>query len=413
MNPSLLETHPLDDTVLPAPARDGSLIVERLQTTVELKSLAESWNRLAGEVPFRRWEWLEAWWLHFAEERDELFVLTVRDAQGELVGLAPWYRRPICGLGRVVRFLGSGEVCSDYLTILAEDSHREAVIQAIVDWLRGTARRTWDAIELQAVAVDDPNTQALAERFAAAGHLVHRVRNQSCWRLEFPESWEAYLAGLSRTRRGMARKLTRTCFDTGRAVPRWAENATQFEHGWKILVDLHQRRQRTLGHPGCFATARFEAFLKLAARRLFAQGRARLQWIELDGCPVAVELDLVSDDTVYLYQSGIEPELVDQRPGWLGTLTALRRTLDDHFRYYDFIRGDEEYKAHWRAQPIELVDLRIVSDRQVSHVRDQLWRLLQVLKQQAKHLHARWQRSPDGRADKASNPTAPIKADPA
>jgi len=40
------------------------LVVNRLSTEAAFADLRDEWNRLAGDVPFRRWEWLEAWWRH-------------------------------------------------------------------------------------------------------------------------------------------------------------------------------------------------------------------------------------------------------------------------------------------------------------------------------------------------------------
>ncbi|HEV3005893.1 MAG TPA: hypothetical protein VGX78_15610, partial [Pirellulales bacterium] len=111
------------------------LHVEPLTSSAAFNDLAESWNALAGDVPFRRWEWLEAWWRHYRRKGAELFVPTVRDGDGELVGLAPWYLGRSTRAGRVVRFLGSGEVCSDDLTLFAAAGCGDAVARRIASWL--------------------------------------------------------------------------------------------------------------------------------------------------------------------------------------------------------------------------------------------------------------------------------------
>jgi CelD/BcsL family acetyltransferase involved in cellulose biosynthesis len=294
-----------------------------------------------------------------------------------------------------VRFLGSGEVCSDYLSILAEETSREAVVATIGHWLHVQGRHEWDALELQAIDAADPAANELAQLLMSAGHPIHRRRHLNCWRLELPVNWESYLATLSRTRRSMVRKLQRNCFDTGRAVVRCACTPEEFEQGWRILVDLHQRRRRTLGEYGCFATPRFEQFLKVAMRRLFDRGLVRLQWVELDGRPAVVEIDLIGGDTLYLYQSGIEPDLANERPGWLGTMATLRAGAEAGFGYYDFLRGDEPYKAHWRARAVPLVDLRIVAAHPLSQARHAFWLGLQSAKSVGKRVRNRWRHIPE------------------
>ena len=93
--------------------------IERLSTTSELTSLRNAWNALDGGVPFRSFEWLESWWRSYGiGPGKELLALAALNQQGQLVGLAPWYIEQSAAQRGVIRFLGSGEVCSDYLTIL-------------------------------------------------------------------------------------------------------------------------------------------------------------------------------------------------------------------------------------------------------------------------------------------------------
>jgi CelD/BcsL family acetyltransferase involved in cellulose biosynthesis len=368
-----------------APDEAGRLLrVDRLGSTAEILRLGEEWNRLAEDVPFRRWEWLDAWWQHFAQPGDELFVVTVRDDRGRLVGLAPWYIARSGVVGRVIRFLGSGQVCSDYLTILSDPTLRAPVIAALESWLLDEARDAWDALELEAVERDDPATSELVARLRRRGHVVQCRSELHCWRLTLADNWEDYLKRLSGGRRNLTRKLTRQTFEAGKAIVRWSHDDQSFEHGWAILVDLHQRRRRSLGQPGCFADERFARFLKLAARRFLAEGMLRLQWVELEGKPVAAEIDFASRDTVYMYQSGIEPQAADKRPGWLGTIAALRRAMQDGYRCFDFMRGDEPYKAHWRAQPRPLVSYRVVGPGWLPRWRHRIWLVAWSAKRAAK-----------------------------
>ena len=39
----------------------------------------------------------------------------------------------------------------------------------------------------------------------------------------------------------------------------------------------------------------------------------------------------------------------------------------------DFLRGDEPYKAHWRAKPQPSTDIRIVADRSAARLRHRAW----------------------------------------
>jgi CelD/BcsL family acetyltransferase involved in cellulose biosynthesis len=136
-----------------------------------------------------------------------------------------------------------------------------------------------------------------------------------------------------------------------------------------VLVELHQKRRRSLSQRGCFASPRFTAFHREMTATLLASGRLRMLWTELDGRPVAAEYGFVGGQTVYYYQGGFEPELADQQPGWLSFAASLKLAIEEGYRCYDFLRGDESYKASWRATARPLVRVRIVGRRRSARLR--------------------------------------------
>ncbi len=291
---------------------------------------------------------------------------------------------PHTARGRVLRFLGSGEVCSDHLTLLAADRAEAAVASHVADWLARESRRQWDTLELVGLDAGDVTIDLLADHLEVHGYDVHRRRGVNCWRVEFPDTWDEYVASLSKSRRERVHKLLRRNFDTGQVSTGMVENADELEPYFRRLVELHQKRRASLGQPGCFASARFTAFHRDVMAQLLSLGLLRLWWTDLDGRPAAIEYDLIGGDTIYFYQSGIEPELADDRPGWLGSIGSLRDTQRRGFRYFDFLRGDEAYKSSWRAtmQPAE--EVRIVAPRSIPRLRYATWSTGQLLRRWAK-----------------------------
>jgi CelD/BcsL family acetyltransferase involved in cellulose biosynthesis len=141
----------------------------------------------------------------------------------------------------------------------------------------------------------------------------------------------------------------------------------------EILTDLHQRRRRSLAEAGRFASPRFTAFHRAVAGPLLAAGRLRLHWLERAGRPIAAEYHLAGGAVIYAYQAGVDPDALEHEPGSLITLAVLRRAMDEGYREFDFLRGDEPYKAHWRAEPCAGVELRLVAPRPLAQLRHGLW----------------------------------------
>src|SRR5690606_23655178 len=83
------------------------------------------------------WEWLYTWWLHLAEDR-RLFIICVRRG-GRLVAIAPLCLRP-CRFRRLLpfrslEFLGSGQVGSDYLSLILRKGFEDEGLHSIVGCL--------------------------------------------------------------------------------------------------------------------------------------------------------------------------------------------------------------------------------------------------------------------------------------
>jgi CelD/BcsL family acetyltransferase involved in cellulose biosynthesis len=272
-----------------------------------------------------------------------------------------------------VRFLGDGEVCSEYPTVLVQRGEEADVAGLLADWLakhsadEGSNR--WDALSLRGVELGDPTIDLLLEELAERDHIVHRQRGPSCWRLRLPKTWEKYLAMLSKCHRKQLRRLDRDYFRSGRAVVQWVHRPEEMNETLAILVDLHQRRWQRRGKPGCFASHRFLEFHRELASRLLPHGRLHMNRLELDGRPIAAEYHLAGHGTVYAYQSGIDPESLVHQPGRLSNLAAIRRAIERGDESFDFLRGDEPYKAHWRALPRPTYEAVAVPARLSARVR--------------------------------------------
>src|SRR5689334_4994131 len=145
----------MDTIGLTATVEPALLTVAAARDETSLERLATAWDALAGDIPFRSSTWARTWWKHYRDPRSRLLVLIVADEQGAIVGIAPWYVAHSSRLGRVVRFLGSGEVCSDYLTILADPEFAPAVAARLAEWLAGDGAAEWDLLDLTGVEQGD------------------------------------------------------------------------------------------------------------------------------------------------------------------------------------------------------------------------------------------------------------------
>ncbi len=143
---------------------------------------------------------------------------------------------------------------------------------------------------------------------------------------------------------------------------------------------MHQRRRNALGDPGCFASARFTRFHRELLEHFLASGDLRLLIVSYEGHPIEGEYNFAGGGVTYAYQSGLDPDHIDKQPGRLAMMHTIRRAIDEGHHTYDFMRGDEEYKHHWRATPVPAHRYRIANNRATARVRDATWRVAHELK---------------------------------
>lgn len=329
--------------------------------------LRAAWDRLDGGVPFHSFDWLTTWWRHYGQpagfDRTHLHVLVVRESNRQgadaVVGIAPWYAERTRTRGVVLRWLGSGEVCSDHLSLLCDLGQSHKVASTLARHL--AKADDWDRLELDSVDESDTAIEQLATALRRHQCAVETQPEGNCWVIDLPDSWEEFLALQSKSHRKQLRRAHDRVLTSDHAVWRCVANEQQLSTAWPILVDLHQRRRNSLGEPGCFASPSFAAFHAEVAPKLLAAGRLRLGWLELDGQPVAAEYQMAGPKCTYAYQGGVDPDRLADEPGRLSNIATLRAAIEEGHTAFDFLRGDEPYKAHWRAQPRATYSLRALA----------------------------------------------------
>ncbi|HEX6962617.1 MAG TPA: GNAT family N-acetyltransferase [Lacipirellula sp.] len=353
------------------------MYVRCVENIEELDPVREAWNALAAGHPFRAPTWLTTWWQHYGDGQRgrELRVWLAFSSKladpASLQGVLPCYLESTWTQGRVLRLLGDGEVCSDHLGLVAASESACAVAETFARRLAEVDE--WDLLDFAAVDSDDAATHALGESLALDDCTVSRLQADRCWVIDLPSTWDDFLAMQSKSHRKQLRQMTARVLESDRARWQLAESPNEFATPWSTLVELHQRRRKSLGEPGCFASPRWAAFHWDVAQHLLDEDSLRLSTLELDGRAIAAEYHLAGARTTYAYQGGVDPDRLHDEPGQLSTICSIKRAIDEGHTRFDFLRGDEPYKAHWRATPRQAVRLVAVPPRMWPKLRRGAW----------------------------------------
>src|SRR5215211_516254 len=96
-----------------------SLEIEVLTEAKDFVALEAEWDDLyescPSATPFSSWAWLYSWWEVYGEGSYGLRLITLRNADGLLVGLLPLMVRRRLGFGRLLFVGDSPRILYDYV----------------------------------------------------------------------------------------------------------------------------------------------------------------------------------------------------------------------------------------------------------------------------------------------------------
>ena len=347
----------------------------------ELKSSRDQWDRLAGAFPFYRWAWLGTWFENMVTNGTPAVLVGIED--GQWIGIAPFWLDGSSGMSQRLRFWGDGKACTDYMGLIANPDKIEAFTLAAVDWLTAECVADGelgnvDVFELEGMSEKCESACLLTKVLEANGLVSHASELEGCWVAELPSSWDELNAGFSKSMRRKTKKAVQRLADD--ACELKSSQDSDFNTLWATFVDLHQKRRAMLDEPGCFADPAFETFLRQSTQQLIKEGRSELVVINFDSQPLAAMLLFNDQNTNYMYQSGADESRMKMEPGYQMAVAAIQKSIDRDMKYFDFLRGDEPYKARWSTTRVAMYSARFVPRKFGAQVKHNIWLTGQAIK---------------------------------
>ncbi|HYU17086.1 MAG TPA: GNAT family N-acetyltransferase [Chloroflexota bacterium] len=318
------------------------------------------WEQVRAGAPtetvFLTPDWLEPWWRHLGP-RKRLSLLAVEEGAG-MKALAPLYRAPIGATGlTALRPLGGG--VSDYLDLLlpADGDERQTCLETLLNGLLAHPSG-WDAIDLMNLPAESPTVQGLVglcrERGLACAVLPSHARPE----IELDGTWDEYVRSLPGRFRYNLRSRLKRLSQLGEVRFRTVVGKDEAGAALDRLVCLHARRWRGQRTSTILSSsARGRAFYAEACRRYAGRGLIELTMLDLGGLPAAGSLGFVERGTYYHYLPAWEPSLAAFAPATLLLAHLIEQAYARGLRRFDFMLGDEPYKAQWATRSRQTVRL--------------------------------------------------------
>ncbi len=326
-------------------ARRNSLLrTEVLTSAGEFAALEEEWEDLYRNspraTPFQSWAWLYSWW-EFYGEGYELRLITARDDEGLLIGLAPLMLERGLGLRKLL-FVGTG--LTDYLDVLAREGWETRVLEALARTLRQIG--SWQVADLH----------QLRPEAAAWGICRHWDGPQlRVWQDSFPvidvRPWDELLQSLSSNLRSTVRRsLRRFEADGGRCELAGVDDA-EVAARRLVTISREQWQERWLETGPEHWTSRFRSHIVAAARRMTARGLGGISEFWRDGEVIISDFWVSGRDFIGTFMLGASREAL-QHYQWssLYIFDALNIARSKNCGYLDLLRGEEQYKLRWSSR---------------------------------------------------------------
>ncbi len=340
----------------------SSIIISEVTTLSEFASLEAEWNELVESLehptPFLTWEWM--WhWLKWLRGREELAVLLARE-NDRLVAVAPFILRtlvPRLGPFRL-RFLGSG--VTDELDFIG----RELQENIIEDFLTESHKRwKWNLLDLHEFPETSPSISSVQRWAKSFLHRSCQTRLVEGLRVPLPPQYDLFSSTLSSRMRAKVRKAEE------RMLERFSDVTLRVNTS---PSDVSKAMEDYLG----FQTARwsseprslyhergYRGFLKDVAIALAGRGYTRIFQLSGDDEVLGIYLCFQVQRRTLGYGIAVGPGYWHLEVGFQLIHRVIRAEIERGQKCLDFLRGVEQYKARFGAEPKRSIRLRVTAPR--------------------------------------------------
>lgn len=341
----------------------SSLKVSSVDET-EWNNMADDWRRLlidAGcDTLFLQHAWLSTWWhsyRHLYQAR--LFIVVVRDANGRLVGGAPFFLNRVRHMGcpqRVLQLLGQGQ--SDRLDLPVLST---AVASALVDYLTGRARQ-WDAIELKEI---DPagSFMRYATQHFGAHFKESSVADSVCSWIEVEGEWQTFYESAYKGQK--RKKINSEWRQLNAAFPvsiRFITDLAAEPGILEILADIERDHPGSgAARPGAFNDPGLGGFLRALAPTADTNNWLMIAVLRCADVDAAYQFWFRHNGRYCGYAMAYRAAYAEYGVGKLLLLRSLEYFWNTGAQVIDFLRGGEEYKRRLATHEQENRQLSYVS----------------------------------------------------
>jgi len=240
-------------------------------------------------------------------------------------------------------------ITMEYNGFLVDRAVGEAATRGALEFLKrsagdGASGADWDELHLGGVA---DSFEPLARDTGMALWVQSRAPSWSVDLEAIRRSGRGYLAHVGASTRYQIRRALRLYEARGPVAATRAATVPDAMRFYAEMRDLHQRYWVARGEPGSYAFPFYEKFHRGLLADCLPRGTVELLRVAAGETVIGYVYNLVYRGWVCAYHTGLaydaDPRL---KPGLVSHYLAIERHLAEGARVYDFLAGDNRYKAN-------------------------------------------------------------------
>lgn len=328
----------------------------------DLEELAEQWRCLqqqAAPSVFLSWMWIGHWLATYRPNAEVVRVFRNTELVG--LGIVVLHRERRHGFvrSRSLRLHQTGspgedQIWIEYNGFLVRNGLEVEVVNAIADHFDRNSG--WDELVLSGV-----NPERVRQYAAAAGLVTHVRWEAPCYGVDLEairDSGKTYLETLSRNTR---HQITRSLKLYQAVGPVHVYRPSSVDEALKLFDGIGPQHIERWGHceqGSGFQNPEFVRFHRSLIQANWAEGGVELLALRVGGEMVATFYNLCHNGTVYFYLGTVKQEPDNRlKPGLVGHSLCIQHYLEQGVAFYDFMGGNEQYKASLGREHQHLVQV--------------------------------------------------------
>jgi len=271
------------------------------------------------------------WWKYFG--KDNLYkILVITYSNNKLIS-------PLKVQGKTCSFIGSTDLFDYQDLIYSNYQDIDLGLEKLVNFISNDL--SVEELILNSIPDNSPTIKKMSKYLEQNNWQVDLTEEDVSPRISLPSTFDEYLSSLSKkNRHEIRRKLRR--LDKIKDVEEY--EFSKYQDIKDNLDDFFKLLRMSSDEKKEFMNLSRENFFRDLSLELSLQNQTRLRFLDIENKRVATSLSFVTNGTKYLYNSGYDPEYRDLSVGVLNHIFAIKNSISEKNKVFDFMRGDEVYK---------------------------------------------------------------------